>query len=398
MNNLTHVIDEVIKSAVNDYINRIASEFDGIDKDDLHILWAEVVKECKTQKKSPSKSKTVQEGGCPYKFQRGPTTGEVCMAPPKTGSNYCSRHKKYEGKESKEKKVLPTPKKNIKPSKGSGSPAPKKVDRVFKIHNATKKFWHPETGLVIKSPSDRVVIGRIDNDKVVPLRDEDIDECKKWSFAFISSQEEEVKEKEEEEEVEEEEEEEEVEEEEEEEEEEVEDKSVDNPTVEMEAPSSSGGKFWNCKVEGTKMTTVYGKIGSKGRETTKDFKSHKDAVKAFEKEKASKLKKEYVEKPSKLNKKEEKPSKLNKKEEKPSKLNKKEEKPSKLNKKEEKPSKLNKKEEKATKAVSKSKKSVEEVITEMDSDSEDEIDSVEKHVSKALGVDSDSDSEGELSD
>lgn len=346
MNNLTQLIDNAIKHAVNCYIDRIVKEYEGIDKNELHQMWTAVAGSSCAGYSSPARSvKSVRSSastfsgeGCPYRFQRGAKTGEACGAKPKKGITHCSRHEKYEGKEMKSKKILPAPKKSIKP-KQKGSPAPKNVALSLRNHPVVDRFYHPESGLAFHSAEKRVVIGKVKNNKLLPLKDEDIQECKRWGFKYEDTSSSESAEP-----------------------------STSEPDdlpeedkktvcVELEAPSATGGKFWNCSVEGSTMTTRYGKNGSNGRTTTKEFDSHDDAVKALEAEKKKKLKKEYTEKGAVVNEPDEDNETVP---------------------------------VSAPKPVA-SKKTVEDVLIEMDQSGDEDIDDLEKHVSKALGVDSDDD-------
>lgn len=54
-------------------------------------------------------------------------------------------------------------------------------------------------------------------------------------------------------------------------------------------------KFWNIEYEGTTQKVVFGKIGTEGRTTIKEFSSQEECIKESEKLIAQKLKKGYVE-------------------------------------------------------------------------------------------------------
>lgn len=45
-------------------------------------------------------------------------------------------------------------------------------------------IWHPESGLVFKSATDKVVISRWVNEENIPLDDEAIELCEKWKFKY----------------------------------------------------------------------------------------------------------------------------------------------------------------------------------------------------------------------
>lgn len=65
--------------------------------------------------------------------------------------------------------------------------ASKKEKTVFKKHKALDKVYHPESGLVIKSATDKVVIGRISDDEFVSLDDECLELCEKYGFKYDES-------------------------------------------------------------------------------------------------------------------------------------------------------------------------------------------------------------------
>ena len=87
------------------------------------------------------------------------------------GSRYCSKHKKYEYKEQKIKKEI--------------VPKPVKKQTIIRMNKKINKFWHPETRLVFKSKTNRVVIGRCNEEnEIVSLSKEDMEICKSRSFAY----------------------------------------------------------------------------------------------------------------------------------------------------------------------------------------------------------------------
>jgi outer membrane biosynthesis protein TonB len=62
--------------------------------------------------------------------------------------------------------------------------ASKKEKTVFKKHKALDKVYHPDSGLVIKSATDKVVVGRISEDEFIPLDDECLELCEKYGFKY----------------------------------------------------------------------------------------------------------------------------------------------------------------------------------------------------------------------
>jgi|UniRef100_A0A6C0J4Y8 hypothetical protein len=125
--------------------------------------------------------------GCPYVWSRGDKSGTTCGSIPKNGSIYCSRHKKYEGVETKAKKVLPTTnnKKTISSvTKKKGASPSKEVGLTLHKNKEIDKLWDPNTKMVFKSISEKIVIGKYEDGEVKNLSSVDIDCCKQYGFAF----------------------------------------------------------------------------------------------------------------------------------------------------------------------------------------------------------------------
>jgi predicted DNA-binding WGR domain protein len=318
MNSLTKGIESAIKNAIEEYVQCISQKYEEIDIDDLEELWNDVSKSMKISvtMKSPGKATTTKTNsvasadpnGCPYKFIKGTKQDTTCGAKAKEGNVYCSRHKKYEGTEPKERKSSPDPKRSTVKHKKSESRSPvKSTQRVLRKNKKLDKLWHPETGLVFKSANERTVVGKCVDDKLIDLAEEDIEECRKWGFSFVPLDEDEGDESSDDE------------------------KSVVTTPKErfiyMEAPSSSssGKKFWECKVVGKTYTTCHGKVGKDGSTKEKTFESFDLAAKEMDKMIKAKSKKGYEETPKKVSKKKESPKKVSKKKESPKKVSKKKE-------------------------------------------------------------------------
>jgi predicted DNA-binding WGR domain protein len=302
MNSLTKGIESAIKNAIEEYVQCISQKYEEIDIDDLEELWNDVSKSMKISvtMKSPGKATTTKTNpvasadpnGCPYKFIKGAKQDTTCGAKAKEGNVYCSRHKKYEGTEPKERKSSPDPKRSTVKSKKSKSRSPaKSTQRVLRKNKKLDKLWHPETGLVFKSAKERTVVGKCVDDKLIDLTEEDIEECRKWGFSFVPLDDEDEGDEGD--------------------ESSDDEKSVvTNPKerfIYMEAPSSSasGKKFWECKVVGETYTTCHGKVGKDGSTKEKSFESFNLAAKEMDKMIKAKSKKGYEETPKKVSKKEE---------------------------------------------------------------------------------------------
>ena len=237
MKSLFSNIENIIQDAVSSFAHRVAEKYE-LDADEVLELWTEddevrekvapkvapkkavpvAPKKVAVAKRAPSPAKSDADAngeGCPYVYTKGDKEGDICGSNPKSGATYCSRHKKYEGTEPKTKKVLPASKKSISATvKTKKSPAKKAVNTVLRKHKTLGQLWHSDTGMVFRSPKDRTVIGKVVNDKLEPLDEDDIELCKAHSFKYEEKEEKEEEEEEEVEEVEEDVEEEDVEEEE----------------------------------------------------------------------------------------------------------------------------------------------------------------------------------------
>ena len=216
MNTLIKEIENTIEAAVASFVQRIAEKYD-IEVDELMELWAyggetntttsRVVQKKVTPNKSnvcklplspnvtPTKSESIpteSEDGCPYLFTKGAQEGKKCGKNPKSGATYCSRHKKYEGIEPKQKKILPISKKKSVAAtvKSNKLPVNNTIHKVLRKNKALDKLWHVETGMVFKSARDRIVIGKCVDNELHPLTSEDIQVCIARSFKYEEPEEE----------------------------------------------------------------------------------------------------------------------------------------------------------------------------------------------------------------
>lgn len=204
MSALAKSIDDIISQSIQDFVERIANTYE-LDPEDIMSLWDDNVsvpaKKPKSvpksaPKSSPAKSTTSEVSKsssikstdtglvCPYVFTRGENKGEICGCKPKNGNKYCSKHKKYEGEPQKEKKVLPSGKKSIVSPSKKTPPKEQSPETILRKHKVLDKYWHRETDMVFKSGTERIVIGKCVNDKLVSLTEEDIDVCKsrRWQY------------------------------------------------------------------------------------------------------------------------------------------------------------------------------------------------------------------------
>ena len=198
--NLIQQIQNSIDNYIEQFINNISEKYE-IDKDELLKLWdssnlsnCEVKCLDKPQKKtitkpSPTKTDVSSTGGsegCPYVYTKGEKEGQICNIKPKGGVVFCTRHKKYEGMEPKQKKILPSTKKSIGGNTvvTKKEPVKKEVNTVLRKNKAIDMLWHSPTGMVFKSAKERIVVGKCVNDKILPLTKDDIEICMSHSFAY----------------------------------------------------------------------------------------------------------------------------------------------------------------------------------------------------------------------
>jgi hypothetical protein len=205
MQSLMEEIKTSINRSVETFIEKVATKYN-LNNEDLMKIWdqtsscvadtkiiskpsVKIVKE--TVRTSPTKTEGSSSGdGCPYIYTKGEKEGQSCNIKPKGGTVFCTRHKKYEGTEPKQKKILPSSKKSISPNTGAKKiPAVNSVNTVLRKNKAIDKLWHLATGMVFKSVKERVVIGKCVDDKLLPLTTEDIEVCMAHGFAYENSDE-----------------------------------------------------------------------------------------------------------------------------------------------------------------------------------------------------------------
>jgi len=181
MNNLTNGILSVVKAAVEELILHIADEHK-LDISELEGYWNKTCEgltiSVKTNtRKITKKVQNEEVKRCPYMFQKGDKKGKACNAKARTDGTFCSKHKHKEGIPQKKVKgeILPKARKKV---------TNKRI--TLRMHRALKVLWHPESKLVFKGkePEDRVVIGRIEDEDIQSLREEDIEECKILHFKY----------------------------------------------------------------------------------------------------------------------------------------------------------------------------------------------------------------------
>lgn len=188
MESLLKNIENSINTAVESFIDRIVEKYEQVDKKAVLKLWKSLNENDKSKLSSKEDKLSSKEDkkplktgqGCPYEFTKGTNAGTTCGKKSKDGNEFCSIHRDKADKPKKEKKVLPEPIKTS--SKSTLKTSEEKV--VLRKHPDLAKFYHPETKMVFHSAENRVVVGKVEDNIVSPLTEEDVELCKKWRFAI----------------------------------------------------------------------------------------------------------------------------------------------------------------------------------------------------------------------
>jgi len=179
MDVLSNAIKTFTKGVFAEASKRIAKKFD-ISIEEANTIWADIyidldsIQPPKKAKAIVTKSSNDAEkaDGCVHILSRGPRKGGECSnkisGKSQTGQ-YCNVHINQENKVKAE------------------SPVKKEVKSDIKITRDPKygRYVHVATGLVFKSPKEKIVIGRQDEDgELHKLKDKDIENCKKHRFIY----------------------------------------------------------------------------------------------------------------------------------------------------------------------------------------------------------------------
>ena len=182
MTSFIEIIKSNIQKIIHDYNTKICSEYDNIDPKKLEEIWGSTF--ISNTSKPKSKSSQEQLNTCPYLLKKGPRKNEECGLKSINGMLYCSKHKKSEGTEPKFTKTIPSSKIIMTPNKTSTSIVPNTTSRILRKHKLFGCLWHSQTQMTFRSANERIVNGCIKNDNIEKLNAFDIEECKKWNFAY----------------------------------------------------------------------------------------------------------------------------------------------------------------------------------------------------------------------
>jgi len=203
---LSKNIEEVVNNAVTKFIDDIVAKYE-LSKEDLIALWSgtpqpievdkpvEVVKTVEATKKVEIETKVakkvdaaeaevevtkpdegVQRNVCQHLWMKGARKGTICgCAVSNPLKNYCSKHIA----QNKAKEKISSTK-----SSPQNEGTKKRSPMVLRRNKAIDKIWHPESGMVFVSASDKRVCCKYDGKAMRDLSTEDIELCKELGFAI----------------------------------------------------------------------------------------------------------------------------------------------------------------------------------------------------------------------
>ena len=138
---------------------------------DIQIFIDQFLRKLQQQFKIPAKEEWNKEECkevffCLYTFKIGHKKGTMCAKKLKNGE-YCSAHKP--------KIVYVKPEPIIIPK-----------TNIARYHQKIQKYVHEPTRLVFFSKDEKIVYGKISiyDERIIPLCDKDIEQCKKYSFEY----------------------------------------------------------------------------------------------------------------------------------------------------------------------------------------------------------------------
>jgi len=170
---------KLVDSFLQNIIEKISNKFN-IDEDELkEFIFSTKEKSEKKTEKSEKKNEnkgssfsSMDMNTCNYVFVKGNNKGNKCGK--KCSDGYCGLHNKP--KKSPNEKIIPEAKKTEKKEK---------KELQLKKHTKLGVYYHEDTFLVFDvNTESKIVIGKIKNDKVKSLEEEDVELCKKYAFKF----------------------------------------------------------------------------------------------------------------------------------------------------------------------------------------------------------------------
>ena len=144
-----------------------ASDLDYISSAGLRVILT-------TAKKAKAEEKTDAPLGCSYVFTRGNNLGKRCGTGQVVGTEFCSKHQDKAVKKTEKKDAVPKPK----------ATAESKPKNVFVADASGRLVMKGDLPLVCKSAQEKLIIGKIEDDEIVPLTEEDKKVCDERNLKY----------------------------------------------------------------------------------------------------------------------------------------------------------------------------------------------------------------------
>lgn len=163
---------------------KLFSEKYKINKEEVEDVWKQFCVE-----KKEIKNISI---GCPYKWIKGQKAGQICGTKSKHGL-YCSTHKKYENTEQRQRNIVPVCARTELAKKKQENNIEKDVkSNEVKVQNRTTFRKNKELNLYINttnnfafsSVKDKIIVGKIVDNKLVKLNEEDKEECERLCLKY----------------------------------------------------------------------------------------------------------------------------------------------------------------------------------------------------------------------
>ena len=248
--NFRNQINNDMNKNLEKFFSKVEEMFK-VDSNDLQRLWnGEYVNDDNKVNDVHKKDKSNRKK-CPYEYIKGKNKGNICGNKSIKGKTYCYAHKKHEEKGQVLPKIVP-----VKKTKLKKTPTDRKIIK----HKPTGKMYHKKSGLVFNEKNR--VIGYLKNDKICEMNSDAMEKCNLYRFKYAKPLPL-PKEKE--------------------------DNRIIVKRLEMDQ------KFWEAKLNENIVQVRFGKIGSNGRLNTKTYETYSIACDKLQKIIKQKLKKGYQE-------------------------------------------------------------------------------------------------------
>ena len=174
-------------------VEDVWKEFCGIKKDiKKNVIKDKEIKKDKTNIKDKKqqvetniKDKEILKNenyfGCPYKLVKGKKAGQICGTKSKHGL-YCSTHKKYENVEQKQRNVVPVCARTQLAKKEDKPKVENKT--TFRKNKELNLYVNTTNNFALSSVKDKIVVGKIIDNELVKLNDEDKEECERLCLKY----------------------------------------------------------------------------------------------------------------------------------------------------------------------------------------------------------------------